>query len=127
MDLASKLVSDASAHTDEVMAELLSWPGVGAYHAYDTMRALRAVLGLRFAQDRKAAASMSKNVDMLQSMLSLTDMASLMQKHLRGNAPVADPGDAALVTCECKKALTRLGLLLPKKKYSAAELRNLQH
>ena len=123
IDLASQVVSGAGTHTDSVMSELTSWPGVGTYHAYDTMRALRAVLGIQFRQEGEAAERMSTNVSMMQSVMPLRDMVSLLQKHHRRNALPVHAGDAALVTCECKKGLTRLGLLIPQKKYSRDELR----
>ena len=123
MDLASKLVSGTAMQADAVMGELTAWPGVGAYHAYDTMRALRAVLGTQFRQEREAAEGMSNNVATLQSVLPLPDMALLLRQHHRRDATRVHAGDAALVSCESKKALTRLGLLTPPKKYSAEELR----
>ena len=123
VDLARRLMSGSVVKTSDVMTELTSWPGVGEYHAYDTMRALRAVLGLHFGQEKEAAQGMSKNVAMLQSILPLGDMTSLIRRHLRGHAPMVHAGDAALATCECTKALTRLGLLVPKKTYSVHELR----
>ena len=122
MGLAESLTAGNCIDTDCAIAALSAWPGAGAYHAYDTLRTLRAVMGLRLRGERHAASSMSSNVSMLTRLITLPEVLALARPHCRSSDRGLHAGDAVLVLCETKKALVAMGLLKGGAVYSDRHL-----
>ena len=122
MTLAADFTSTKCIDMNDAIRALSAWPGAGAYHAYDTLRMLRAVMGLRLRGEKEAALSMSSNVSMLSHVISLRDVLAMVRQRCRGYVCGVHAGDAALVLCESKKALVAMGLLGRGKEYSKHEL-----
>ena len=120
--LATVFTSTKCINTDEAMAALSMWPGAGSYHAYDTLRALRAVMNLQLRGEKGAAFGMSSNVSMFGHLLSLRDVLAMVRPRCSSSAGGVHAGDAALILRETKKALVTMGLLTPAMQYTKHEL-----
>ena len=121
-NVARKMTEAESISTEAMMSLLTTMPCMGAYHAYDSLRALRVVLGFKLLGERETSAKMSANVAMLMPLLSSAEVKKIVRKHGVVAVTRVNDGDAALVLCEIKKALTTLGLFRAGKKYSHGEL-----
>ena len=122
MALAESFTAAKCIDTDRAIVALSAWPGAGAYHAYDTLRMLRAVMGLQLRGEEHAASSMSRGVAMLAPLISLPEVLALARPHARRLDSGLHAGDAVMVLCETKKALVAMGLLKGGTVYSDRHL-----
>ena len=120
--VAEYLTASKSVDTSRAMAQLRSLNDVGSYHAYSTLRSLRAVMGLGLRAEHEAAGNMSPTVSMLTSLLPLREVMQTMRSHVRPREDAVNVGEAAMAVCETRKALTRFGLLAGGHTYPACEL-----
>jgi len=120
--IAQFLTKTEQVHVTTAMAQLRSWDGVGPYHAYDTLRSLRAVLGLKLRCEQQAAKNMSMKVAMLAGILPLAEVVRIVRQAHGAQRQKVHLGDAALTLCETGKALNKFGILRPQKQYTKGEL-----
>ena len=102
--LATDFTATTCIDTGDAIAALPVWPGAGAYYAYDTLRVLRAVMGLRLRREYEAARSMSRNVSMWTHLISLREVLAMVRLRCRGHVCGVHADDAALNWCDTKKA-----------------------
>jgi len=92
--IAQSLTKTERVHVSTAMAQVQSWDGVGPYHAYDTLRSLRAVLGLKLHCEQQAAENMSMKVAMLAGILPLAEVVRIVRQANRVHRGRVHLGDA---------------------------------
>ena len=94
-----------------LLPQMMALPRMARYNAYAMFRVLEMALGATSCNSHVYAASMSKGVAALSSVLTLADVIRAHPGRKHGIKRSMTNGDAALLMCETGKALVRLGLL----------------